>query len=52
VASGAPFLTKEEIDAEIDGLRSDWEDKIDEAYRQLDEEKLRNQQADLPSTSD
>ena len=37
-ASGQGFRTKEEIDADIDDMR-DWDGKIDEVYRQIEEER-------------
>ncbi len=43
-ASGRKFRTKEEIDADIEDMR-DWDGKVDEVYRQIEEERLRNNQA-------
>ena len=48
-AAGYPFRTKEEIDAELEGDRDWGEDRFDEIYRQIEEERLRNNQAGGPS---
>jgi hypothetical protein len=39
-AMGTGFRTKEEIDAYIEDMR-DWDGKVDEVYRQLEEERRR-----------
>jgi hypothetical protein len=44
-AAGHPFRTKEEIDAEMEDLR-DWDGKIDEVYRQIEEERRRIEEAE------
>jgi hypothetical protein len=39
-AIGHGFRTKEEIDADIEDMR-DWDGKVDEVYRQIEEERQR-----------
>jgi hypothetical protein len=48
-ASGAVFRTKEEIDADLAADRDWGEDRFDEIYRQTEEERRRNHQAEGPS---
>jgi hypothetical protein len=50
-AAGYPFRTKEEIDAEMADLR-DWDGKIDEFYRQIEEEGRRIEGANQPPRSE
>ena len=44
-ASGYPFLTEEEVNAYMEDVRDWGEDRFDEIYRQIEEERLRNNQA-------
>lgn len=48
-ASGHRFRTKEEIDADLEEDRDWGEERFDEIYRQIDDERRRNNQADRPS---
>jgi hypothetical protein len=47
--SGHRFRTKEEIDADLAADRDWGEDRFDEIYRQIEEERLRNNHAGGPS---
>lgn len=42
-AAGHPFRTKEEIDAEIEDLRSG-DERLEEVYRQIEDERHREEQ--------